>query len=296
MNFKTAGRSRKFRYMVPILVLVGVLVVGAAAGAAQLVELLSVNSSQGHCSTTGPDSFECDLATLQPGETAFIQVSAQPHVPGRLLNTAIVSSNEYDLDPTDDRDDEDTLVIARPSVADVAVHKSDSHDPARVGQPFTYHLIVFNHGPDPAPDVQVVDRVPFGVTLSNVSTPHGNCRISANLVDCALGTMPVGAQATVAITVIPHLEGGYLNEAAVSTSGIDPDGNNNVDIELTDVLGQQNPAVDLHIVKGDHNDPVYPGEVITYTIRVTNEGPSAATGVMVRDIMEFLAANSLQNP
>ena len=43
------------------------------------------------------------------------------------------------------------------------------------------------------------------------------------------------------------------------------------------------PAADLSITKGDAPDPAFAGEQLTYTLTVTNSGPTSATGVTVVD-------------
>ena len=42
-------------------------------------------------------------------------------------------------------------------------------------------------------------------------------------------------------------------------------------------------AADLAVTKTDSPDPVKVGQVLTYTIRVANNGPSSATGVVLED-------------
>ena len=54
------------------------------------------------------------------------------------------------------------------------------------------------------------------------------------------------------------------------------------------------PAIDLSVTKGDAPDPVDVGQNITYTIVVTNAGPSTATGVVATDTLpiDFVSAVS----
>ena len=52
----------------------------------------------------------------------------------------------------------------------------------------------------------------------------------------------------------------------------------NLDTIVTDVTG----SADLSITKSDSPDPVLAGDELTYTIDVTNSGPSTATDVRRR--------------
>jgi uncharacterized repeat protein (TIGR01451 family) len=56
------------------------------------------------------------------------------------------------------------------------------------------------------------------------------------------------------------------------------------------------PKVDLAIDKSDSQDPVAPGAQLTYTLRVTNNGPSNASGVVVRDHLPSQATYVTASP
>ena len=43
------------------------------------------------------------------------------------------------------------------------------------------------------------------------------------------------------------------------------------------------PVADLSLTKGDSPDPVFVGQLLTYTLAVHNAGPSSATGVQLTD-------------
>ena len=58
----------------------------------------------------------------------------------------------------------------------------------------------------------------------------------------------------------------------------DPQSNLTVDFGFT-------PVSDLVVIKSDDPDPVVAGENLTYTLHVTNQGPSPVTGVVVTDTL-----------
>src|SRR2546430_1726752 len=71
-----------------------------------------------------------------------------------------------------------------------------------------------------------------------------------------------------------------ISNTASTTSGVfDPDTSDNTATELTTV----NTSANLALTKSDSPDPVLAGTNITYTLTVTNNGPSDATGVSLSD-------------
>src|SRR5437763_3158629 len=71
----------------------------------------------------------------------------------------------------------------------------------------------------------------------------------------------------------------FRSNTASTTSGVfDPDTSDNTATELTTV----NTSANLALTKSDSPDPVLAGNNITYTLTVTNNGPSDATGVSLR--------------
>jgi uncharacterized repeat protein (TIGR01451 family) len=94
--------------------------------------------------------------------------------------------------------------------------------------------------------------------------------------------MPPGATVTVTIVVdvASSAEGTLVNKASVSSDN-EHDVSNNSDMAMTTVT----PKIDLAIAKTDSRDPVEPGESFSYTLNVTNNGPSRATGVTLVDML-----------
>jgi uncharacterized repeat protein (TIGR01451 family) len=172
-----------------------------------------------------------------------------------------------------------------PPAADLAVSKSDSPDPVFVGQALTYTLTVANKGGGTARLVKVVDTLPPSVIFDSVSSTRGSCSFGTGAVTCDLGIQPFPSSDSfsVTITVTPTQEGLITNAATVtsSTTPNDPNKGNNTATEQTTVR----PLADLALSKVDAPDPVHAGETLTYTLKATNNGPSAASGVTVNDTL-----------
>src|SRR4029079_9862468 len=73
---------------------------------------------------------------------------------------------------------------------------------------------------------------------------------------------------------------------------IDPNPANNSATD-TDTL---TPLTDLGITKSDSADPVSPGDPLTYTLSVTNSGPSNSTGVTSVDTLPVGVTFVSSNP
>jgi N-acetylglucosamine-6-sulfatase len=127
--------------------------------------------------------------------------------------------------------------VAQAGESDLSLSKTDSPDPAYVGEDLTYTLTAANSGPDQAEDVTVSDTLPAGFTYVSASASEGTCSEAGGTVDCSLGSLANGASATVVIVVRPAAPGAISNSAAVNSSNADPNPANNADAETTDVQG-----------------------------------------------------------
>ena len=89
---------------------------------------------------------------------------------------------------------------------------------------------------------------------------------------------------TVTGTIDPAATGDLTNTATVTVPGgagfTDPDPTSNAATDI-DTLGSQ--LVDLAITKDDGQTSYVPGTPISYTVTVTNAGPSTATDVSLSD-------------
>jgi uncharacterized repeat protein (TIGR01451 family) len=171
---------------------------------------------------------------------------------------------------------------------------SDNIDPVIAGNNLTFTITVNNAGPNDAINVVVTDTLPAGVTF--VST--AGCIEDPNGVpNCTLGTITAGGstQYTATVSVDPDTTGTITNNVTVSSDTPDPDGNNNDTSEDTAV----NTEADLSVTKSDSPDPVDAGQNLTYTIMVSNAGPSDAQNVVVTDTLPagvtFVSTNGCQN-
>jgi uncharacterized repeat protein (TIGR01451 family) len=246
---------------------------------------VSFSASQGDCQQLAV--LTCNLGTLAPGADGTVSIVVEPLTPGVMINSATVATAVLDPDLTNNVSTETTVVDELPiPVADVSIDKSDSPDPATVGNDLTYTLVVHNAGPGAAENVTVADVLPAAITFDSVSTDTGTCQGGpAIAVACQLGTLGSGDTATITIHSTPQAPGIAVNTATVVSTTLDLDPLNNVDTETTTIGGGIVPTADLRVDKSDSPDPVNVGEDLTYTIVVTNDGPDAASLVTMTDVL-----------
>jgi uncharacterized repeat protein (TIGR01451 family) len=252
-----------------------------------------VASPAGTCSavtpTTGGQQFTCDLGTLavaSPSDAGRITIDYNvTAVEGMDINDlATVVASTPDPDTANNAAQEHLAVEA---VADLAITKTGPAT-AVAGTDMTYSLTIVNNGPSRAEGVVVADVVPVGVTVVSVAGAGAACTAgtpgSAALPStCSFGDLVPGASRT--MTVVVHVEpdtGGIVhNDARVTSSTFDTDLSDNLATVATDVTA----SADLSVTKSDSPDPVIAGSELTYTIVVSNAGPSTATAVTVTDTL-----------
>jgi large repetitive protein len=239
------------------------------------VKFLSATTSVGTCDEAPGALLTCDLERMLPHAKATIVVTVEAAEVGGFVNKAIFGS---DTSPEPFPEAEAPLTEILPA-ADLTITKTA---PAAVEPDgtLTYSLHVENHGPSIAHKVKVTDPLPVGVDF--VSAAEG-CAAAASTVSCEVpGELAVGASTDFQITVhVPFALGGgsLVNTATVAGEEGDPHPEDNSGTVNTTV----GPAADLAITKT--MGKAQAGQPLTYTLAVTNKGPSASSAVTVKDTL-----------
>ncbi len=234
------------------------------------------------CTTPAPGAtgtVSCGVATLATGATATfdLRVRLAPGTPAgtTLSNTVSVTSATPNPDPANNSDTEPTLVVG-PGMADLSIVKTDAPDPQAAGAPVSYTFAITNNGPATATSVTVTDTLPAGTAL--VASSPG-CAVSAGVLTCAVGILAPGASTAVGVTLsTPPVPGVLTNVASVSATEPDPVPGNNTEPEDTTLVQR----ADVRIAKSGPASAT-PGSTVSYTLTVTNDGPSVADAVTVTD-------------
>ena len=200
---------------------------------------------------------------------------------GQLINTARVHNDE-DTNPINDVDEDGG--DNRPAQIDLAIEKLALDPTAFPGDEVRFQLTVRNLGPDTATRVLVRELVPPGLTLTSADPSRGACGGSAVNFSCHLGRLRAGEQFTIDLTAVTGADTGgrtLVNRAVVS--GRQPD--INLDNNTDDAAVQVIPLVDIVVEKSTAASQIEAGGNATFLVVVRNDGPSDATGVVLRDFL-----------
>lgn len=172
------------------------------------------------------------------------------------------------------------LTAVTPPTADLSM-TMNGPSAVNAGAPLSYTIDITNLGNSTSGTVTVANTLPSGATAASGSGSGWSCGApSGGVITCtaaALGSGNSLPTLTIAMTA-PVASGNVTNSATVSSSVSDPNATNNTASVTTNV----GPQANLSITKTGPAS-VSAGQNIVYTVVVTNNGPSTATGVVVSD-------------
>ncbi|MDT0539394.1 PKD domain-containing protein [Croceitalea sp. P059] len=227
------------------------------------------------------------------GTTETLNIVVLVNPTGNYSNSAeITNSDNNDIDSTPanniaSEDDQDNAGTTPIPLANLSLVKTVDNEFPDVSDNVTFTLTLNNAGPSAATGVQINETLPSGYTY--ISDDSGG------LYDPGTGIWNVtslAADAVIELNIIVSINttGSYANIAEViAVNELDPNSTpNNNDINEDDQDEQVTiPRVitDISVLKTVDNLNPSVGSQITFTITVTNDGPSDATGLVVEDIL-----------
>lgn len=216
------------------------------------------------------------IGTLNNGITRTLTITAVVLNSGNYTNTATVTSDNIDTNTNNNTASANTNPVKN---ADLSVVKTVSNTTPNVGDNITFTVTVTNNGPSTANSISVAEAFPTGYTVNNVTVSSGQYNPNVNWTNFNL---TVGQSATLTANVTVKPSGNYLNTATITASSVvDPVSSNNSSSATT----TPNAVTDLSITKTVNNQVPLVGSNVIFTVIVTNNGPSNATGVTVQDLL-----------
>ena len=238
----------------------------------------------------GGGVYQYSILSLPAGASFNVNLSVlinNPAVAGQtlIINTATITddgTNGSDLDPTNNSATDTDLLDALP-MYDIGI--DDMQLSAVPGESLTYYVNFNNYGLQNGTGVVVSASFPTAI-LTNVVASNGG------LVDAMAGTITwnVGALSandprtfTVTADVRGTISSGVTDFTL--TAAITDDGANGPDPDLSDNSAADTDTLNAHpdyaITINDGKTFVRPGDPLTYTINVANQGNHDGNGIVV---------------
>lgn len=165
---------------------------------------------------------------------------------------------------------------------DVQVEKDADAETAAVGDEVTFTITVTALGNDTAENVIVTDTLPGPASMEWTVDPEcvpGNPVAGGTEITCDLGSVAPGEPETITITGTIEACEDLTNQATV-TADADVDPSNNT----SELVTIEVDCPDITVTKTG-TALINPGDPVSYTIVVRNDGPGTAQGVTLTDTM-----------
>ena len=232
-----------------------------------------------------------DPATY-PSITVAVALSPVPDGTKSYVNTSYVEATRAGVTLFNTFDSDSVRSQAQVLQADLSLAKAASNLTPSVGAAVTFTLTVTNSGPDAATNVEVTDTLPNGYqyVASSISGGSTSDDSDAASLKWTIANLANGATAQLTYQATVMATGSYKNTAEVTASD-QPDPDSTVDNDDGDqseddeasVTLTPTPLIDLALTKTASTVAAVIGDTVTYSLALTNNGPSDATGVSVED-------------
>jgi uncharacterized repeat protein (TIGR01451 family) len=244
----------------------------------------SVTPGSWTCTTPTVGKVRCTLDSLGVASSnVTIKATVNPDTRVSVTNWVDVKSASADPDLSNNTFQEPTTIS---TLADLELNKVVLNSTPVMGGTEVFTLTVTNKGPSQATGVKVNDLLASGYQFTGATASPGSYDQVTG--DWTIPSLAVDQTATLRITGMVKGTGTYNNYAQVSASN-EPDSDSTPNDNSTDqdddasVIIAPVPGADLSLVKLASKSAPYVGDPMVFTMTVTNAGPSASTGVVVKD-------------
>jgi len=212
------------------------------------------------------------LDKVEGNSSVSVYVVASAVSNGPAVNFANVTCSENSTDNTT------TDEIEVKPVVDLTVVKTANVSAIYVGDKVSYNIVVTNNGPSNATNVIVVDELPNGLKFvsSNVE-----CVVVDNRATWTVSKLAAGENLTIEVVCTAVGSGDLTNTVNVTCDENKTNTTGGTPIHVSDLV---DVAIELSV---DKTNPNINDEVII-TLKVRNNGPSDATGIVGKLNRDFL--------
>lgn len=240
----------------------------------------SASASPGLSWTVSTSGVVAELATLGQGQavrlTFAVTVTAGA---GAVQNTAVLRTDEFGLQNSN------SVVHPIATLTGTMGAAPPSGSIIFPGDRLTYTLRVTNASPVAVGPVEIAGQLPLSTTLvpGGIQATNGTVRTDAfPAFGWSLPSMDAGAAAiltvTVQVTEAQRIPEGAILTAAVALSGALP-------LPLGTLTHEVRQPYTIQVAKTDGRALVDIGEVVEYTITLTNTGWVTVTDLLIRDTL-----------
>ena len=259
----------------------------------ELEDIASPNLPVGITFNTGTDVWT--IGTLAAGTSVTLTLTGTipASATGTASDTVTVSASDATTVSATDSDTLNSVANLTASLVDSDGGSSISNTAGATapGEAITYTATIDNTGPGDATNVSVADTLPAQGLQDFASPTLPNGVVFNSVTDTwTIGTLADGASVVLTLTgTIRPGASGTASDVVVTSASNAP----SVTATDTDSLV---PLANLAVTISDGLSQVTPGSADTYTVVVTNTGPSDATNVEVVDTLPAQGFENIASP
>jgi uncharacterized repeat protein (TIGR01451 family)/gliding motility-associated-like protein len=225
------------------------------------------------------------LGSIAPGDSITlvlaVKVNADVLSGTKIMNIAVADSPDDLNDPVESSPDPNQEVTVTTS-SNLSITKTAGAPEVLAGGEFIYTISILNNGPSVARNVAVSDVLPLETIF--VSADNGGIN-TAGTVSWTIPTINSGQKIDLILTVKALetlVDGQVITNIATATSPTDPSGPK-VSVPSLVTINNSLEDTEVTVAKSPSVTSASPGEIIVYSIVITNTGEFNAKNIVVKD-------------
>jgi uncharacterized repeat protein (TIGR01451 family) len=249
---------------------------------------LTYGASSAPAGTTyNPITGVWSIGTLAPGASITLTVTTSVSSAAGSFTDTATATDASSVSSTASVDGNAALTVTESGYAGNSVGAATTNAVAAGGD-VTYLITAANSGAVTATGVTVTDDLPASFTLDSVTTSTGTVSVSGGVLTWTVGSLAAGATATLSdteTTNAPSTTQTDTSTVSITSTQTAQFGTSQPNLTSADWSIEVLPAADLAITDTDGRTAVIPGTSDTYTVGLTDNGPSAAVDATVTDTL-----------